>query len=64
MKTRILSVVGEHHETSEDFYYIGFDGKRLKVAVGDWAGNIGAARTETRPKAEIWVTLIKNLAAA
>ena len=40
MKARILSVTGETHRYSEDFYCVKFSEGRLKVALGDWAPNL------------------------
>lgn len=50
MKAKYYYRSGTGKERSEDFYIIDFDGKRLKVAVGDWASNLVGgpyAHTET-----------------
>ena len=40
MKAKTFSATGDSKSTSEDFFYIDFNGERLKVAVGDWASNL------------------------
>ncbi len=40
MKAKIYYQPGTGKKISEDFYFIDFNGHRLKVAVGDWASNL------------------------